>query len=308
MGVVFGAPGLVQVRNSAQVTLDACNFSVVSSGSEPPTPGLLLEDSEVHVNGCTIVGGSPAIPFGAAGVFDGAPGIRATNSLVRLSRSEVGGGRGTLPSIFFTPTVVTVGGAAVDAANSRIYVRGGSGNSLQGGAGGIAVVVGQTMYGSGGPALQVSIGSLATTTPDAVAAPGADGDGAVTTPVVAGPGVWTQLPEALASLESTAKLVAPGGSVTFELGGEPGALFLTYISIGQAAAVTVPGIPGVIVLAPGVVGPLGSAVLDGAGQAGFNIPIPPLPGLVGLTVLAQGFARAPSGQASFSAPTFIGVR
>lgn len=308
LGTVFGTQGLCVVRNSNQVTLDGCLFSATFGGGAQPTPGLVVDDSRVYVNACTIVGGSPPAPFIAMVAFDGAPGILATNSVVRLSRSTVTGGRGTLPSLFFTPTNATAGGAAVEAVTSHVYVRGGQDNSLQGGAGGVAFDGGQNLYGAGGPALAIPAGSLASTTIDVVAAGGFDGSGSTITPAVVGAGTWLPLPEALATMESAAKLVAPGGTVNLELGGEAASIFRPYFSFDQADALSVPGIYGEVLLALGAVVPLTPATLDGNGRAGLDVPVPNQPALVGLTILVQGLATGPSGQASFSAPTFVGLR
>ncbi len=298
-------PSPLQVRNSAQVTLDGCRSASTSTSEGSPAAGLWIESSQVWVNGCTLSGSSaPA----TTAVFDGSPGIVAIDSVVRVSRSGVFGGNGAVPSLFFTPTVATAGGAAIAArGTTQVYVRGGTDNELRGGAGGEGVN-GVPVYGPGGAAVTLEAGSLLTTTPDVVANAGADGDGPVTTPVVDGPGAWAPLAFALATLESADKLVAPGGTVDLELGGEPNTLFATYFALAQGPALVAPGFAGPIVLPPGAFVPLAPVLLDGSGAGALAVALPPSPALVGLGIVVQGLELSSLATFSVSAPTFVGVR
>ncbi len=297
---------MVRIDGCSQVTLDGCSF-VVGSNAAAPVPALLVQSSQVWVNGCVLQGGSTTVFFGGGG-NDGAAGLRAIDAVVRVSRSEVRGGDGTQSNPFFTPQLATAGGAAIEALGaSQVYARGGAGNALRGGDGGDGFS-GQPLYGAGGPAISLVSGSSLTTTPDVVASAGADGDGPVTTPVVVGPGAWAPLSLPLATLESTAKIVAPGGTVDLELGGEPNTLFATFFALAQGPALVAPGFAGPIVLPLDAFAPLLPALLDGSGAGALAVALPPSPALVGLGIVVQGLELSSLATFSVSAPTFVGIR
>jgi len=307
-GMIGDSPGLGQIRGSAQVVLDGCELRVLGGASNtPPTPALRIENSEVHINGCVLRGGTQGTLLSQGTEHDGAPGILATSSVVRLSRTAVRGGDGTASSVFFTPTTPTAGGAAIEATSSQIYVRGGSGNDLLGGTGKSAIAGGVLVHGQGGAAVAADPASLVTSTLDAVLTSGADSTFVVTTPIVDGGSPYFALGTALATLASTTKLAAPGTSVTLELGGQPGALFLTYFSLLQGPATATPAIYGQILLDTQSASLLGSTLLDATGAGSLGVAIPSLPSLVGLSVVAQGFSSG-GGPPSFSSPTFVGIR
>ncbi|MDF1800194.1 MAG: hypothetical protein P1V81_13525, partial [Planctomycetota bacterium] len=305
---VFDTAGLAQVRSSPQVLLDGCELRVLgSSQTSEMTPALLVENSEVHVNGSMLLGGSRGMLLNQGTERDGAPGIRATDSVLRLSRSESLGGAGTFSSVFFTTDIPTEGGAGIEATGSFVFLRGGTGNLVSGGLGQSGFAGGVLTHGLGGAAVEADVSSLVTSTSDAQLVSGADSTGVVSVPLVAGGAAYLGLPVPLATLESTDKLLALGMVARLELGGEPGGLFLTYFSAGQGPAASAPPIHGLILLDTQTAVALATTTLDGAGAGALSISIPSLPTLVGLSVLAQGFSLGTNGEASFSSPTFVGI-
>ncbi len=106
-------------------------------------------------------------------------------------------------------------------------------------------------------------------------------------------------------------LVAPGATAELQLGGEPGATSLTYISLTQGPALTVPGIHGEILLSLTGAVPLATSILDATGEASLQVPVPAVASLTGTTLLVQTFEVGPpatGGDVSFSAPVFVGLR
>ena len=308
--IAAGAKGLVRVTDSDQVLFDNCSFAAVNlgNGSGEPTPAVKISDSNVYLNACDVLGASAASPLVAGFAFDGAPAIHATNSVLRLSRTSAMGGSGTAPSIFFTPTVLTVGGAGVSATTSQVFARGGPGNLLEGGRGGRALVGGQLLNGAGGSAAFLSGDSLLTTVSDSALVAGADFGGAVSSPLVGGAGAWAPLPTALGTIAASNNLVTPGSSATFEFSGAPIANVLPFYSFGQGQAFSVAGAYGEILLDLGSYRTLPTQILDTAGLASLSIPVPPVAALIGASVLAQSLTLGGGAVASFSAPTFVAIR
>jgi hypothetical protein len=299
--------GLVQVRNAAMVTFEKCLFRVGSSAPNAPPPGMLVQESLVHVSQCTVQGALASVPFGSSAGFDGAAGIVARGSIVRIAQSHIKGGIGAQPGVFSTVTGVAAGGAAIAAESSQILVRGAPGNLLQGGKGG-RTNAGFVAYGSGGAAIQLDGGSLAATTPDTVLVAGLDGDDQLTTPVVNGPGLHAPLAFPLPVLSAVDKLLAPGQAASFDLAGEPGAVCLSLLSLHQVPAFVVSGILGVFTLQFPAVVPLPTVILDAAGNGGFSVPLPANPALVGTVAHSQAVSFGPGGWVVVSAPTCFAVR
>jgi len=167
---VTATPALVRVTGSQQVNFDACNFGLLVSGTQAPTEGMIVEDSNVDLNACVLKGAAAPALFSPSPLFDGASALAAMGSVVRislsLSLSDLTGGAGMGSSPFFSPGAITSGGAAVDATTSIVFARGGAGNQLKGGLGGFAVVGGLPTYGPGGPAVALGPDSLLSTTGD----------------------------------------------------------------------------------------------------------------------------------------------
>lgn len=308
--ITASALALVQVRNSDQVLFDHCSFlaSATGNGSTAPTTGMRIEDSRVYVNNSMVRGASAATMFQPGVASDGAPGIHAINSAVRVSRSSVLGGAGTFNSLFFTPTNLTEGAAAVFVENSQVYARGGVGNLLQGGRGGVAIINGVTQSGAGGPAVELTATAFLSTVGDTVAKAGINFDGTLTTSVVVGDGVWLPFPDRYATLASASTLVAPGSIATFEIGGSNGGSAFTYYSLNQTPAFALPGAYGEVLLTVTGLQPLQPKILDGIGQASIDVAVPAQAGLIGVSVLAQTLTASTNGELSFSAPTLVAIR
>ena len=135
-----------------------------------------------------------------------------------------------------------------------------------------------------------------------------DGDGGLTQLSIGGAGSWFLVSTPLATLGVDASLVAPGGVVNLELIGESNGVALTWFALTQDPALVVPGIHGEILLSIAGAVPLTTQALDLVGHATLPVPIPAVPALVGTTALVQSFMTGPSGEASCSAPVFVGVR
>jgi hypothetical protein len=304
----LGISGVVFVQRCDQVLLDGCSFASFPATQDAflVQPGLGVVESTVHVNACAIAGAA-GIALGSGPVADGAPGIHAVDSLVRLSRSKVLGGNGGGSILLLVSPLASDGGPALAGSGSTYYVRGGGDDELRGGKGGVGSASGTPVYGFGSAAIALSSDSLASTTPDVALAPGPDGDGQVTAPPVDPSGTWAQLPERLATLAGAPSVVPLGGATTVALGGEPGSLWFPFFSFAQAPALAIPGIAGVVVLPLGGYAALPAVVLDGAGAGSFPVPIPTTPVLAGLSVLVQGLALSPSGAPSISSPSLVAI-
>lgn len=303
----FPGNGVFQVLGSAQVLLDGCS-AVASAGATvtlPAQPALRVEGSSVHVNGSFLRGSDGPSALLSEGA-DGAPGLIAEGSTVRISRSVIQGGAGK--SGFFMPGAPHDGAPAIASVASTVLVRGGPSNSLHGGSGSAGQLGGLPAFGSGAPAVVQDGASFLTVTPDAGLVAGADGDGEVTAPVIEqGGGALTLLAERLATLAAAPSVAHPGGLVTLGAAGEPAGAFLSFFSFGQAPALAVPGIPGVIVLNLGAYAALPALILDGAGLASLPVAVPPLSALAGTTLLVQGLSQSPPGTLSISSPAFVGI-
>ncbi len=305
---LWGGSGVAQVRGSSQVLLDGCSFQSLPAGQQTASaqPGLLVENSEIHVNACSLTGAA-GVAMSTGPTTDGAPGIEAVGSLVRLSRSIVNGGAGGGNILFLTSTQVTDGGPALSGAASTFYARGGTGNALVGGKGGVGEVSGSPIYGAGSPAIVLATDSVATTTPDVAVQAGADGDGVVTAPAVAASGTWVELLERMALLAVEPTVVAPGAIASVELGGEPGALHLTFFAFAQGPVLVVPGVPGVVVLPLGGFASLPAATLGPGGEASLPVLVPEVPELAGVSLVVQGLGVSPLGTLSISAPSLVAI-
>jgi len=300
------SPGLVQVRGSSQVFLDGCELDA-GKAHDAATPALLVEDSKVYVNACTLRGASPF-----AGVLtspqDGGHALVAIDSVVRVSRSSLIGADGTTSTSFSLEQVATNGGSAVVAVGSQVYVRGGFGSELRGGDGALLQAAGSQLVGAGGACFDHDASSVVSSTPDTLLVPGVDGLDQPTTPPVIGAGLWFQVATPLATLEVRAPLVPPGGTVLLDHGGQPGAAVLPYFSFEQIPALTIPGIFGEVLLDPAMALALPPLTVSGTGMASSSVSVPAVPTLVGLTSVVQSFQVNPGGEASLSAPALVAVR
>jgi hypothetical protein len=297
--------GAVRVTGSAQVLLDGCQVFALSWGSTTGSePGLSIEGSGAQLNACTVVGGSGNVTFLFGPGSDGAPGILATGSTVRIARTQVDGGDGSsIPISFGNPQS---GAPGVVAQGSTIYLRGGPASAITGGTG--TELFEQPVYGLGAPAVTLDAASVFTATPDVPLTAGADGDEQVTAPVIElGGGSFTLLAERLATLATAPSVTHPGASVSVGAAGEPGSAFLSFFSVGQGPALAIPGVAGVIVLDLGGYAPLPALLLDGAGLASLPVGVPDVSALAGLTLLVQGLAQSTAGTLSVSSAAFVGI-
>lgn len=306
-------PGAVQVRGSAQVSLAGCAFSAGSiplgSVAAAGAPGLYVEGSTVAIDATALAGGRGTGDSLDAEGGDGAPALRAVDSLVRVGRGALVGGPGTSGMKgLFVLGLAADGAPGLTAENSTILLRGGPGNTLVGGAGSVGEELGLPDYGAGGPAADLDATSVLTTTSDSALAAGADGDGAVTAPLVTGAGAWTPIAQRLATIRTLPLSAAVGGTSTTELAGEPFGIGVIGFSVGQAPALELPGIAGPVVLNPGLFGTLPALALDAAGEASLTSALPSLPSLAGVTVVLQGLVVNPSGLLSVSTPTAQGYQ
>lgn len=307
--VTISAPAVVQVQASAQVSFDRCAFGASVGQSGAPPLALIVEDSKVYLNSCALAGSSAPAPVAPSVAFDGAVGVRLTNSELRLSRTVVLGGDGMVETPFFSPPSLTSGGAAVEAiGSSNVFARGGPGNLLLGGFGGHKFTGAGNQYGPGGAAVLLDPGAGLASVSDSVLVAGTTVQGVASTPAVDGTGIWGQVAEPLATLGTSTSLVAPGSSVTLELASAPGATVVTLIAAGQIPALTLAGIHGEVILNPFAYSVLALTTLDTAGLGSHQASVPPVASLVGGTVLAQTLAVNPSGDLSFSAPILVAVR
>jgi hypothetical protein len=301
------AAGNVLVQDCVGVTLDACDFSANASAAPPP-PALRVERSLVHVQQSRLQGAAAPAVLPGTPAYDGAPGVQAIDAIVRIARSEVRGGAGAQTGLLSNPTAATQGGAAIHATNSQVLLRGGAGNQLLGGRGGTAIAGGVPLSGPGGPAVHIDATSLLAPTADVVLLGGLDGNQQTSAPPVLGPGAFSPLPFALASIGVASTLVPRGGTLGLQLGGEAGSLAASFLSLRQVAPYPLPGVLGLAALDPTdlVLLPLG--VLDGSGQGSITAALAASPQLVGITAHVQSLAFDPLGLVSVSAPTSFGVR
>lgn len=295
-GAVGPGAGAIHVSGSSQVLLDRCAIVGGQRGTIAQ-PALGVESSGVHVNACTLLGGSrkQTLDKGADGTF----ALIAVDSTVRLAATSASGGVAYGFTILGDPAPGD-GGPALHALGSVIHVTGGAGNLLSGSAG--------VNEGVGAPAAVLDATSILRTAADVELAAGADGDGAVTAPVLElEGGLWSQLKERLAGLTLLPTVASPGGEIAVAPSGEPAAVCLTAFSLGQDPALAIPGVPGLALLDAEAFALLATSVLDAAGDASFAVAIPPVDDLAGLSVLLQDLCLSPSGLASFSAPALVAI-
>ncbi|MFT4516328.1 MAG: hypothetical protein ACI91B_005052 [Planctomycetota bacterium] len=295
------------IRDAASVTLEGCWFAAGGGPTGRPMRGMQVERSFVSVTDSTIQGGTGS---GTSSVVSDASGIMAIDSEVRVARSTVTGGDGTpfptLPYIlWFT---ILDGSPAIKAQNSFVHLRGGTGNALQGGDGGIEIGTSPHTLGSGASGVQVDATSLVSTTPDANIGAGIDYNGNETATAVGGTGPHAALAHALPSIVTVDTSTAPGNSATWELEGEPLAVCLTLFDVVPSVPFELPSIFGrfQIGFSPAVSLPV--AVLDAGGAGTVSVALPPNPLLAGATAHVQTVSFAPSGWIAVSAPTLLAVR
>lgn len=303
----FPASGNVVVQDCVAVTIDACDFSA-NAIAAPPPPALRVERSLVHVQQSRLDGGAAPAVLPATPAHDGAPGVRAIDAILRVARSEIRGGAGAQVGFLSTPTAATQGGAAIHATNSQVLLRGGTGNQLLGGRGGTAIAGGVPLSGPGGPAVHVDATSLLAPTADVILVGGLDGHQQISAPPVAGPGAYSPLPFALASIGVASTLVPRGSPLGLQLGGEAGSLAASFLSLRQVAPHPLPGVLGLAALDPADLALLPLAALDSNGQGNVSATLGSSPQLVGITAHVQSLVFAPFGLVSVSAPTSFGVR
>lgn len=300
--------GFVTLTNCGEVTLDRCTLPSVLAPdvSVAELAGLSVLDSNVQINDSNI-GGMASTALGPIKTAsDGSPGIRVAGSSVSVSRSLVRGGNGSVPFLFISPDVLTMGGPGVLVESGTLSLRGG-GTSVRGGSGGAAVIGAQTVGGAGAAGVWVATGAAVSTAADVAILAGADFGGPVTSPAIAGGGAQSAFAEALATLASSPKLLAPGDTHTYTFGGPPGGVALSFYSFQQVSPFSLAGVEGHVVLDPAALIPLPKRTLDAAGSASLPTTVPPTASLVGATVLVQAATLAPSGTLSVSAPVFAGV-
>lgn len=313
----YGSYGVVRVLRSNQVLLDACELRAgsMSLASGHVGPALAIEDSQVHINACSLFGG-----FGAQTLFDGTPSfgssaVTALDSQVRISNSIMEGGPGSDYLAFFDAfspkpnpeSLPGLGAPAIDAFASSIYIRGGSATTLTGGAGGENLVASVPLYSSGGAAVRFDSDSLVSYTPGVALIPGLDGDGADTAPEFEGTGIDVPLAFSLAQLTLTPKVANLGANLSLDLGGEAGGIYFTYFSLSQGPAIGFAAIPGLSVLPLGSLFSLPVKSLGTSGAAVLPLHVPTSPSLPGVSLLFQGIALAPDLTYSFSSPAVVGI-
>jgi hypothetical protein len=187
--------------------------------------------SQVLLERCALVGGSRPLTLDKGA--DGTYALTALDSTVRLAATSAIGGSAFGTTILGDPAAAD-GGSALRALSSTIHVTGGAGNLLSGSAG--------VNEGLGAPAAVLDAASILRTAADVELAAGADGDGAVTAPVLElGGGLWSQLKERLAGLAVVPTQSSAGGEVAVALSGEPAAVCLAAFSLGQDPALAIPG-------------------------------------------------------------------
>ncbi|MDF1800193.1 MAG: hypothetical protein P1V81_13520 [Planctomycetota bacterium] len=307
--VDISAPAVVEVWDSDQVVFDGCAFGASVGQAGSPPAAMIVVNSSVYLNSCALAGSSAPESVVPVLAYDGAVGIHATDSELRLSRTVVLGGAGMFEAPFSSPPSLTSGGAAVVGWGSTdVLVRGGPGNLLLGGVGGHKYIGVGSQYGPGGAAVLLDAGSRLASVSDAALVAGTTLHGAASTPAVDGTGVWSQVAEPLATLGSSTRLVAPGSSVTLELASAPGATVVVLIAADQVPAFSLPGFHGEVLLDPFAYSVLAVTTLDAAGLGLHTGTVPAIASLVGGSVLAQTLAINPSADLSFSAPVLVAVR
>jgi hypothetical protein len=294
--------GLLVVSDSAQVVLDACRFVVRSGLDLAPTPAARIENSAVWINASELRGGDGVGGLTGA-AFDGALGLHFVNATAHLSRSDVRGGRGTVAFSLVGTAPVTQGGDAVWSEASSIALVGGDGNRLQGGQGGTGWPSG---VGVGGAGLRALSGSGSLVAADALVLGGANGDMTATANPYQGPGGVFWAAQRFASLETSAAVLALGGSVDLNIAGEP----LSYALVGWSAAqaVTPPLGLSSILVDPAGLHVLWVLNLDAQGSAIQVVPLPSSAALIGASLIAQAVVIPTSMSITLTAPVIVALR
>jgi hypothetical protein len=296
------------VRDAAMVTIDRSWLQADTANHDgtSPTAALLVERSLVQINASSLFGS--VAPIATQGSFDGSPGIVATDATLRLAGTAVYGGAGAQSAAFWVPWLATSGGAAIVATRSSVILRGGDNNRLQGGRGGTGAVSGVPLSGPGGAAVVFDAASFVVTTPDTVAAAGADGNLQVNTPTYTGSGPLLPFAQPLPTLALAASLVAPGAAANYTLTGEPNAIGLPLLALAQTTGFQLPDVLGLFTVDPTAIAVLPAVVLDPAGLGATSFAVPPQTSLVGTAVHGQSLTFAPSGWIAVSVPASFVVR
>jgi len=303
------APYAVRIQNAQQLSIASCTFNASAGpfGAVPITgaTGMLVIDSTVSI-GASVVRGAPGaaqIQFPEGAGAAGGPALHAIDSLVRIGGSTLLGGAGKT-GLTGLPTFGQAGDGApaIVAESSALALRGGPENAFVGGAGTVGLAAGLDDFGAGASAVRLDASSQLTMTTDVALAAGADGSGAITAPLVEGAGTVTPVLQRLATMRTSPLVATLGGASTTMLAGEPFGVGVTGFSIGQSAALELPGIYGAVVLDLGAFQTLPPFALGATGSAQQTTPLPSSTSLAGLTVLSQGLVVSPLGVLSISAP------
>lgn len=300
--VASTAPGLLVIRDSAQVVLDACRFVVKSGLEVVPTPAARIEHSTVWINASELRGGD-GFPGVLGTVFDGALGVDAVSSELHLSRSDVRGGRGTVGFSLTGTAPATKGGDAVLLTLTSASLVGGDGNRLQGGQGGLGWPSG---VGVGGAGLRALSGSGTLVAADGLVLGGANGDSTATANPFQGPGGVFWASQRFASLETSASVVSLGGTVDLQIAGEP----LSYALVGWSAiqALSPPDGLTSILIDPAGLHVLWVLGLSAQGTVTQVVPLPSSTALVGASFVAQALVIPAGNSLTLSAPIVVALR
>lgn len=246
------------VFSSPNVTLVRSRFEGWDATSPPPflpaTPGILAEQSGLHVYGCSVEGGK-----GQAGVSsvtssapagDGAPGVVLEDTLLVTSGSRFQGGAG--------------GDGASSTPLCGAPGNGGSGILLTGAGSDVQYL--DSAFIGGGKGIDATPGGFCT---GATGLPGPAAEGLGTG------GTATQM-SAAASLSLVASSpVREGGLVELAVAGPSGAP--VFLALGEAPFdLFVPALAGTILVAPPYL-VLALGVLDGDGKLAAELPLLDLP-------------------------------
>ncbi|HEX6883239.1 MAG TPA: hypothetical protein VF530_07640 [Planctomycetota bacterium] len=221
----------------------------------------------------------------------GAHGIEARRSVVRVWKTRVFGGAGSVRSGTGTSAL---GGTGILVAEGNLELLGGPGSEVRGGNGVYDPFL--LVNHAGGPGVSLEArypgsaqGSTATIQATLPIQGGFDGLSRVQAPnvLVDAASSFTLSSQVLPTLAPAAGRVAPGSSVALLLTGNRGALQVLHASLRTGPISRLRGVGGVGWLDPNGLSTLASVILPGTGSSRLALMIPRRPALLGSTLYLQ---------------------
>jgi hypothetical protein len=282
---VRGGRAAVELSDCAAVSFEGCAFAAAAgepaAAAEAAHEALRIQRALVSLQDCLLEAAQPA----AAGQAP-APALFASDARLELTRSALHGGDAA-------PALRLIGGQARLMGSPGTALRGGPAALLDG----LLLPAGAAIEADGGAALRIHADVLLA--PGAAAGDEEPSEALQLAPDVAFEAIAIRAP-AVDFVDST---VVAGGTVQFELQGEPGALLLAAIAFEAELPIELPGLVGQLWL------PALSTAFFPVAQAGAAplqvFGILPASAPIGRQLTAQALQFGPGLELELSAPSLL---